>query len=312
MKEKEHSSIDQFWTILKSAGTRLKKNNPLHLAGSTAFFATFSLAPIFIIIIQLLGKLIGEGEVKQNIIRKFSESAPQQSVAQFRRMLDGVEQLSGSWYINIGLALFLVFSASTLFTVIRSALYRLWRLKKVKDKSFFFKIKKRLFSVVLIVAAGVLFMVGLLGQSLQGLLGDAINEIMPSSARYFQSAYRHIIAFIVAWAWFAVVFRYLTDARPRWKTVAAGSFFTAVLFVIGQAILEATLFSSTIPTVYGASASLVLLQLFVFYISLLIYYGAAFTAEWADHYNQKFWLPPYLSRFIVEEKPGKEKRSQNE
>lgn len=304
MKFTERYSPDQLWSILKKAGRRLKDNNPLHLAGSTAFFATFALAPIFIIIIQMLGKLIGEGEVKRNIIQKFSKSAPQESVQQLQQMLNGVEQLSGSWYVNVGLTLFLVFSASTLFTVIRTALYRLWRVKQVKDQSFGFKLKKRLFSVVLIAAAGLLFMIGLLGQSLQGMLGDAINELSVTASHYFQSAYRYAISFLVAWAWFAVVFRYLTDARPRWPTVAVGSLFTATLFAIGQGILEATLSSSTIPTVYGASASLVLLQLFVFYISLLIYYGAAFTVEWARHYQQPIKLPAYLSYYTINEKHG--------
>ena len=306
MQNKDRISAAHLWTILKKAAHRLKQNSPLHLAGSTAFFATFSLAPIFIIIIQLLGKFIGEGEIKRNIIQKFSESAPEESVKQLQRMLTGLEQLSGSWYVNAGLALFLVFSASTLFTVIQSALYRLWQLKKTKQKSFGFKVKNRLFSVLLIVVAGMLLMIGLLGQSLQGMLGDAVNEISTTASRYFQSFYRYAISFLMAWAWFAVVFRYLTDARPRWKTVAAGSLLTAILFAIGQAILEATLTSSTIPTVYGASASLVLLQLFVFYISLLIYYGAAFTAAWAKHYHQPFQLPDYLSYYTVNEKQGKD------
>jgi membrane protein len=305
MNNRKNISAVQLWTILKKAASRLKENSPLHLAGSTAFFATFSLAPIFIIIIQLLGKLIGEGEIKRNIIQKFSESAPKESVNQLQRMLSGLEQLSGSWYVNAALALFLVFSASTLFTVIQSALYRLWQLKKIKDKSFGFKIKNRLFSVLLIVVAGLLLMAGLLGQSLQGMLGDAVEEISGMAYHYFQSIYRHVISFVLAWAWFAVVFRYLTDARPKWKTVVVGALFTAILFVIGKAILQATLTSSTIPTVYGASASLVLLQLFVFYISLLIYYGAAFTAEWAEHYHQSIRLPNYLGYYTVEEKQGK-------
>lgn len=300
------TTANLWWDILKKAAVRLKQNNPLQLAGSTAFFATFSLAPIFIIIIQLLGTLLGKGDIKRSIIQKFSESAPQQSVEQLRRMLNGVEQLSGSWYVNLGLFLFLLFSASTLFTVIRGSLYRLWRLKKVENKNVGFRLKKRLFSVLLIVAAGVLLLAGLLGQSLQGILGEAVAEVSGRAYYYFQSVYKHAISFLVAWGWFAVVFRYLTDARPQWRTVWVGAFFTAVLFTVGKAILQSALTGGSIPTVYGASASLVLLQLFVFYISLLIYYGAAFTTEWASHHNQKIWLPDYLSYYTIEEKHSRQ------
>jgi membrane protein len=307
-KEEASNGAAAFWTIFKRAGRRLTKNTPLLLAGATAFFATFSLAPIFVIIIQLLGTLIGKAEVKRNIIQKFAESAPEESVAQLRKMMNGLEQLSGTWYVNAGLALFLLFSASTLFTIIRSSLYRLWRLKRIEKKNVGFKVRKRLFSVVLIVSAGVLLMAGLVGQSFRSLMGEAIAEMSPTASAYFHSVYKYVISLLVAWAWFAVVFRYLTDVRPQWKTVLIGALFTSVLFNVGKLILQSVLSAGNLPTVFGASASLVLLQLFVFYSSLLIYYGAAFTIEWARYHKQLFHLPDFVSYYTVEEKHTKEDR----
>ncbi len=307
-KENVKKEAGAFWTVLKRAGYRLKRNTPLHLAGATAFFATFSLAPIFVILIQLLGSLLGKAEIKQNIIQKFAESAPADSVAQLRRMMDGLQQLSGSWFVNAGLALFLLFSASTLFTIIRTSLYRLWRIKRIEKKNIAFKLRKRLFSVVLIVSAGVLLMAGVVGQSFQSLLGDSISEISPAASGYFHSLYKYVVSLVVAWAWFAVVFRYLTDVRPQWRTVFAGALFTSVLFNLGKVVLQSVLSAGSIPTVFGASASLVLLQLFVFYISLLIYYGAAFTIEWARYHRQLPHLPDYVSYYTMEEKHAKEDR----
>jgi membrane protein len=304
--EKRERGATAFWLILKRSVQRLKKNDPLHLAGATAFFTTFALAPIFVVIIQLLGSIIGKGEIKQKIIEKFAESAPSQSIQQLNRIMDGLQRMTGAWYMDVALFLFLLFSASTLFKIIRSSIYRLWRIKRVHEKSAGFRIKHRLFSVALIISAGILLVAGLLGESIQSYLGEAIAEISISASRYFQSVYKHVISFVVAWAWFAVVFRYLTDVRPKWKTVLVGALFTAVLFNLGKFILQSLLTKSNLSSVFGASASLVILQLFVFYISILIYYGAAFTMEWSRHYQQTMHFPDYISYYTIEEKNSKE------
>jgi membrane protein len=295
-----------FWRVLKKAGRRLRSNSPLHLAGSTAFFATFSIAPIFVIIIHVVGSVLGETTVRQRIIQKFAESAPEESVQQLSRIMNGLQQLSGFWYVDVALLLFLLFSSSTLFSVIKNSVERLWRIKTVEHKSFAQRLKKRLFSVVLIVIVGALLVASLVGQSLQTFLGDAIADISPAASVYFKSLYRFFGSVLIAWIWFTLVYRYITDARPQWKTVLAGAFFTTVLFTIGRVILQAALSGTNLPSVYGASASLVLLQLFVFYISLLNYYGAAFTIEWAKHYRQQVYLPNHISYYTIEEKHSKE------
>jgi membrane protein len=295
-------AASELGAILKKAAIRLGKNNPIHLAGSTAFLATFSLAPIFVLIVYLLGTIIGRKETKQNIIKKFAEDAPEESVGQLRQFIDGFQTLWGAWYVDVGLALFLLFSAFKLFLLIRSSFYQLWRLKHFKDKEFKFQLTKWLFPIGLIISAGVLLMAGVLGQGLQAFLGEAIAEISPKALFYFTSIYRYIFSLLVAWIWFAVVFRYLTDARPQWRTVLVGAAFTSVLYNLGKLVLQPSLSVGKIHAVFGTSASLVMLQLFIFYTSLLIYYGAAFTMEWARHYKQTIVVPEHLCYYTLEEK----------
>jgi membrane protein len=305
-KERGKYSLEVLGLILQKSAKRLGKNSPVHLAGATAFLATFSLAPIFVLIIHLLGGIIGRKEIRQKIIQKFSEDAPADSVAQLTQFIDGFQQLWGAWYVNAGLFLFLLFGASKLFILIRSSFYQLWRLKHFHEKKLKLQVRKWVFPIALIVSAGVLLMAGVLGQGLQAFLGEAVAEISPSALRYFNSFYRYAISLLVAWIWFAVVFRYLTDVRPQWKTVLVGALFTSVLYNVGKIILQPSLSFGKVHAVFGTSASLVLLQLFIFYISLLIYYGAAFTFEWARHYNQPVYIPDDLSYYTIEEKHTKE------
>lgn len=304
-KDKKYSA-GQIGTVFKKAAKRLSKNNPVHLAGATAFLATFSLAPIFVLIIHVLGSVLGKKETKQKIIQKFAEDAPEESVAQLRQFLAGFQQLWGAWYVDIALTIFLLFSAAKLFILIRSSFYQLWRLKHVKDSSFGQKIKKWLFPIALIISAGILLMAGVLGQGLRNFLGDTVAEILPAASGYFNSMYRYAFSLVIAWLWFALVFRYLTDVRPQWKTVFVGALLTSVLYNIGKAILQPSLSMGKIHAVFGTSASLVMLQLFIFYISLLIYYGASFTLEWARCFEQKVHVPDYLCYYTIEEKHKRE------
>jgi membrane protein len=310
-KEKPTYTTTSLWMILKKAARRLGKNSPVHLAGATAFLATFSLAPILVLIVNVLGSIIGRGEIRQNIIKKFSEDAPEQSVARLREFMDGLQQLWGSWYVNAGLSVFLLFSAAKLFILIRSSFYQLWRLKHVKETNLGQKIKKWLLPIVLIISAGVLLMAGVVGKGMRDFLGEAVAEVWPAASGYFNSLYRYFVSLVIAWLWFAVVFRYLTDARPQWRTVLTGALLTSILYNLGKAILQPSLSIGKIHAVFGTSASLVMLQLFIFYISLLIYYGAAFTLEWARHYKQTVHIPDYLGYYTIEEKHTMEDNGQD-
>jgi membrane protein len=83
-----------------------------------------------------------------------------------------------------------------------------------------------------------------------------------------------------------LLFRFLPDARPSWNVAFVGAFVTSLLFNLGKFILRWLLIRSNLGTVYGASGSVILLLLFVFYSSLILYYGAAFTKVWATKKGQ--------------------------
>jgi membrane protein len=140
--------------------------------------------------------------------------------------------------------------------------------------------KNRLHAVVVILIAGLLFALSMLAEGMQAVLGKYLNELSPFAAVYFKSALSYIVSVIIVTTWFSVMFRYLPDGRPMWRVAIAGALMTSILFNIGKLILHWLLSRSNITTVYGASGSLVLLLLFVFYCSLILYFGSAFTKIW--------------------------------
>jgi membrane protein len=199
-----------------------------------------------------------------------------EAVKQLVDVLKALRGLAQNWYVTAAGFVFLLFVATTLFKVIKSSINQIWKIRAVQESGFWKSLRSRVQSILVILVAGVLFMI---------VIGDYIFEFSPKLSLYFNSTLRYVLSTFVVTAWFMIVFRYLTDGRPAWKVAFAGALVTGLLFSFGRIVLHWLLSYSNINTVYGTSASIVLLLLFVFYSALILYYGAAFTKTWGLYKN---------------------------
>jgi membrane protein len=190
-----------------------------------------------------------------------------------------------------------MFVATTLFKVIKSSLNQVWKIKAIRKHTLYAALNTRWRSFFVILVAGILFVIGLLAEAMQAYLGKYLYEFSPLLANYFNSALNYILSFIMVTAWFGILFRYLPDARAKWKIAFLGGFVTSILFNLGKVILHWLLTYNNFTSVYGASASIVLLLLFVFYSSLILYYGAAFTKVWAAYIGKPITPLPYAVHY---------------
>lgn len=266
-----------FIKMLRDALTELLKNDPLRMAGATAFFTTFALPPILVILIQSLKLILNPAEIRSELFESLSGIVGPEAVEQIKDVLISLRELAQNRWVLIGGFIFLLFVATTLFRVIKSSINQIWKIRPVKRLSLLKTLRARLKSIAVILVAGILFVIGLVAEGARAFIGSYIFEISPLLSFYFNSILSYVISIAVVTIWFAIVFRFLPDGRPKWKTAFAGAFLTAFLFTLGKIVLQWLLSYSNINTVYGTSASIVLLLLFVFYSALILYYGAAFT-----------------------------------
>lgn len=274
------------FALLRSALAEFLRNDPLRMAGATAFFTTFALPPILVIIIQSLKYIIGPDVIRSRLFDKLRGVLGNEAVDQVIGVLEGFRKMAANWWVTIGGFIFLLFVATTLFRVIKNSINQLWKIRPVGKSSAARTLMSRLKAIVVILVAGVLLAVGLLTESAQVLIGKYLFEISPLFSIYFNNVVSSIISILITTCWFAVVFRYLPDGRPNWKVAWVGGIFTSLLFMLGRMVLHWLLTYSSINNFYGASASIVLLLLFVFYSAMILYYGACFTRAWAIHQQQ--------------------------
>jgi membrane protein len=279
----------------------LTHNDPLRMAGATAFFTSFALPFILILLTQLLGLILNPLQIRRELFTDLSNVFGRDSVEQMVDTLIAFRQLASNLWITAFGFLFLLMVATTLLMVVKSSINQLWRIKAEGGRSFWNKLRTRLQSVFIIVGTGVLIVISVLAEAIKVWMGRSLSDLSPTFAFYVNSALTYIFALMFVTLWFGIIFRLLPDARPPWKVTLTGAFVTALLFTIGKYLLRLLLINSNIGTLYGTSASIVLILLFVFYSSLLLYFGAAFTKVWADYLHKPIRPLSYAQHYKVQE-----------
>jgi membrane protein len=141
----------------------------------------------------------------------------------------------------------------------------------------------RLRAILLILLAGLLFLLDVAGEAFLVVLRDSISGLEPGTGHVLYFILQQLISFVIVTGWIAILFLYLPDGRFSFGVTCTGAILTGALFTGGKFFLGWLLLSSNIKRLYGAAGSFVIVLLFLFYISLILYYGAAFTAAWAAY-----------------------------
>lgn len=280
---RKRSQVGQLIILFKDSFTLFKANDPLILAGATAFFANFALPPILIILIRLFGVFTDKKTFVSDLFTRLSTLLDESSITQVQETLKNIRGADQPWYITAISFVFFIFVATTLFTVIKTSLDQIWNINIDKSRGFLFRLKLRGISFIIILLAGILFFIGLITDSIQAIIGSYIKDAPHSIGLISMSILNQLIFIAIVTVWFTVLFRFLTNGRPKWRAAFKGGLLTGILFTGGKFILRFLLPLSNIQNIYGASGSIVLIMLFVFYSSFIFYFGGCFVKVYSSY-----------------------------
>jgi membrane protein len=277
--------VNGFIGISKKSFRLLRKTEPLVLSSSTAFFATFSLSPILILIVNLFGLFFKSERIYSQLFTKIGAAIGTETALEFEKIFKNFMKVEKTWWMTIAGSVLFIFIATTLLGVVKQNIHKLWRIKK-GAKKFRFQFKERIVMAGLILSTGVLFLVSILIDSALALSFDYLQTIVPKAGIFIIQFLNVFFSIIVVTIWFTLLFKFLPQATVQWDVAFTGAFLTAALFAIGRFALGKILIHARIATFFGASASFALLLLFIFYCSFILYYGAAFTHEYGEFANK--------------------------
>lgn len=276
-----------FFRLAAKAFANLKANDPIRMAAATAFFSFFALPPIVIILTQLYGELLtGQDErVSWQLFHKLADLFGYQSAKQIQDISHHLQQRRSNTLLTILSVFILLLASTTLFAIIKNSLNQLWSVKPSASRRFWYVLLDKVVALGIIIFSGFLFIASL---TISRTLSPINDQLFAGTGSYdlSRSMGQHVLSLLILTIWFAVVFKFLPDIRIRWQAVWVGALVTGLLVEIGEEVLNRLLIKSPVSSLYGTSGAIILVLLFVFYASLIFYYGASFTRYYAQWIHQ--------------------------
>lgn len=207
----------------------------------------------------------------------------------------------------------LLLGATTVFAEIQDSINGIWGLKSKPKTGWLKVVKNRFLSFSIIVSLGFLLLVSLTITSVIEGVGAQLQVTFPEVAIYVFYLINLALTFIISTLIFAVIFKVLPDAHIKWKDVFAGAIITAILFLAGKFCISLYISQTKIGSTYGAAGSLVVLLVWVYYSSIILYLGATFTKSYAVHYGSAIYPNNYAVTIKeIEIETGKQTIQQKE
>lgn len=291
--------LRNFFAILRQAFAEFRLNDPLKFGAATAFFSTFALPPIMVILISMLGLLFDAENISTELIQKLTLLFGKAGASLIQSVLENIQTLRQNFPYTVLGSLFLLFVSTTLFIVVQNSLNQLWSVRPQPSKKFHRKLKSRLTALILIFLTGLLFLITLFTDSLLAYLGANLSLLLPSQEARLLRLVNVILAIAIVTVWFALLLKFLPDIQIPWKPVWVGAVFTSLLFNAGKYLLHLLLINGKLGTIYEASASIVLVLLFIFYAAMMFFFGAAFTKAYAVHSGVQVLPKPYAVGYTI-------------
>jgi membrane protein len=266
------------WALIKGTFDRSKIGDPVLHAAAIAFFTIFSLPPTLIIVVAFAGKFYGEKAVQGEIAEQISDMVGPESATQIQDIL---EQNANAGPTNMLFSIIgivtLLFSATVVFTFIKKAINSIWGVKPKPHKNFVKFFVDRLISFSLIILLGLFLLFSLVIDAALILLHDYLEKVLSDIHMDLMHVVNYSLSIVVVTIIFAVMFKFLPDAKVKWRDVWMGAIVTAVLFKFGTYLIGIILRETELASAYGATGSLAALLLWVFYSTIIMLVGAEFT-----------------------------------
>lgn len=245
-------------------------------SAALAFYTIFSLAPVLVVVIALAGAIFGEEAVRGQIFLEFQGLMGPDAALLIQEVLQSAARpASGRIATLLGIGT-LLFGATAVFAQLQDSLNRVWEVAPKPGAVFTTLLRKRLLSFAILLGVGFLLMVSLVLSAGLPALSSRLEALLPINLGLLQ-AFNFLLSFLLITLLFALIYRLLPDVRLAGRDVILGAVATSLLFVLGKTLIGYYLGHTSTASAYGAAGSLVVVLLWVYYSSLIFFFGAELT-----------------------------------
>jgi membrane protein len=282
--EQQKNPKKNILSLLKETYRQFSQDDTWTLGAALSYYTVFSLAPILIIVIAVAGMVFGHEAVQGEVYGQVRQFLGPEGARQVEELIKNAYKPGQSQVATWLAGATLIFGATTVFYQLQMALDRIWEVKPKTHKGFkslLQYVRNRILSFSLIVGIGFILLVSLVVNAALVALSNYMKARFPDVAVIIFKIIEILLSFGIITTLFALIYRFLPDARVKWRFVWIGAGFTAALFVLGRFLIAYYLGKSDVGSTYGAAGSIVLVLLWVNYCSQILFFGAEFTQVYA-------------------------------
>jgi membrane protein len=300
--ETSKSLFGNVFGLLKQTFQEWLQDKAPQLGAALAYYTVFSLAPLILVLLAIVGVIFREDPAGTwNKITEqmsyFLDASAVQVVQNIAQQASQPGKTIMATIIGVALALF---GASGVFGQLQDALNTIWNVKAKPTRGVWGFLRNRFLSFAMVAGVCFLLLVSLTFESLLKAFSHYVQSVLPSGLLVAMSVYL-IFDFAVIVLLFAMIFKFLPDAKIQWRDVWIGAVMTAILFGIGKWVLGLYLGSGAAGSAYGPASSLITVLLWVYYSSQILLFGAEFSQVYADQAGREVKPNEYAVRVETKE-----------
>lgn len=272
-------------TLFKRTFRQWSEREPFNNSIIIAYYTIFSLPGLLIIIINIAGYFFGTADVTEKITGQIQGLVGGSTAKDVQKIIANASQNEGTALSSVLAVATLLFGATGVFYQTQQILNKMWEVEPQPKQKIVKLVRDRVFSFGLILIVGFLLLVSLVLSAGLHALSDWLAKNISSALVIVFKVIDIVVSIGVITLLFAAMYKFLPDAKIKWRDVWMGAFVTAILFVIAKFALGIYFANSNPGSPYGAAGSIILIMLWVSYAGMILLFGAEFTQVYASRYG---------------------------
>ncbi|MBN1662561.1 MAG: YihY/virulence factor BrkB family protein [Deltaproteobacteria bacterium] len=277
------------------------EDRALTMSAALAYYTLFAMAPLLIMTIALASLFYGEDAINRKLFQEINGLVGNSAALQIQEIVRQISLQKDSVFAVILGIVTLLIGTTGVFIEIQDSMNYIWRVKAKPEKGWKKLLMNRILSFSMVLSLGFLLIASLIMNGLVLILSDQLSRYFPDMTIVVISLVNIGLTFIIISALFSVIFKYLPDVEIGWKDVRIGAFFTVILFIVGKYFIGIYLEKVSPGSAYGAAGSIIVVLVWVYYTSAILYFGAEFTQVYSERYGGKIKPAPYAVHIIQTE-----------
>lgn len=282
---KKKLSISGIWSVIKETFSGFSNDKVTKLSGSLAYYMVFSMGPLLVVIISLCGIFLSREAIEGKVYSVLVGFVGSDTASQLQEIIRNASVGDKSTVAAIIGIVTLLIGATSVFAEIQDSINMIWGLKPKPKRGWLKYLQNRFLSFSVIVSLGFLLLVSLALSAIVEGISSGLQSRFPDVTIVVFYIINLALTFGISTLIFATIFKVLPDAKIKWRDVFSGAMVTAVLFLIGKFGISIYISQTKVGSTYGAAGSLVILLVWVYYSSIILYLGAEFTKAYAIRFG---------------------------